>query len=466
MAATSGGGGAGGVGGEPGNLGAAGTAGATEQGLEAVPGDIHRLNRFEYAATVNDVVGVKPPELQVSEGEIYGFDNNARVLGMRDTDFDQFYSAAGTVVQAAMADAKVRPRLLPCLHDGADCVARVIDDVGLRLFRRPLSPEEHTVYAGLYTTLRGQSLSHDAALEKMLVALMSSAQFLYRMEFSSTADAEPLNGYEQAARLSYLLWSSAPDDVLLEAARLDQLSQDSQLEQQLTRLWDDARSARFVQSFAGQWLGARRVAVHTVANDVSPAWTPALAAAASDEVLQNFTQVLQQDSEFLDIFRGTSHEVDAGLAPLYGLPPAAAGSRVTISGERAGYLGSVGFLALTSFERRTSPSMRGRVVLDNLLCVHLPPAPSDEPLLEMGPPSTSLRATYDSFRSTPACAACHQLFDPHWPRARALRHHWAVSRCLHEWRGHRLAPHACPVGFTPRRFAGRRRRRRGRARRQ
>jgi hypothetical protein len=273
--------------------------------------------------------------------------------------------------------------------------------------------------------LRGQSLSHDAALEKVLVALMSSAQFLYRIEFSSAAGAEALNGYEQATRLSYLLWSSAPDDALLEAARLDQLSQDAQLEQQLTRLWDDARSARFVQSFAGQWLGARRIAVHPVASDVSPTWTPAVAAAAGDEVLQSFAQVLQQDAEFLDIFRGVSHEIDAGLAPLYGLPPAAAGSRVTVSGERAGYLGSVGFLTLTSFERRTSPSLRGRVVLDNLLCLHLPSGPVDEPLLDEGPPNTSLRAAYDSIRSTPACAACHQLFDP---IGLALEHYDTIGR--------------------------------------
>jgi hypothetical protein len=394
--------------------GAAGAAGSGPLGeLQVVPGDMHRLNALEHHASVEDVLGVKVPPLAVSVGEINGFDNNGAVQLMRDSDYALFRQSARDVAAAVFADPERKAFVVPCgAQDTPEaCAEQLLAQAGLRLFRRPLRDDEHAVYTKLFSKLRTQGLTQDAALEQLLGALLSSAQFLYRMEFSSTDEPEPLDPYELASRLSYLLWSSAPDAPLLEAARLGQLSEDAQLEAQLGRLWDDGRSARFVESFAGQWLRVRNVASHVVDAARYPLWSSSIAAAATREVYESFDGLVHQDRELVDLYRGTPHDVDPVLAPLYGVP-ADAGGRVHIEGDRAGFLGSIAYLTLTSQSSRSSPMLRGRFVLTNLVCEPLPAPPAAIPSIDPGEPNLTLRQMYDRIRTDPQCGQCHRLMDP------------------------------------------------------
>ena len=410
----------------PGTSAAGGTANAGGEGnegneagaaaeLAAVPSDLHRLNSVEYQATVGDVLGSSVPlSLAANDAEANGFDNIGAVLGMSEEQYSRYLEAAELVAGDVFAAEATRTLVVTCdQQDDAACIQSVIAETGLRLFRRPLFEQESPIYEQVYAAARERGDLHEAALEQVLVALLASAQFLYRMEFPSSAPgAQPLGPYELASRLSYLLWSSAPDDELLQAAQSDALSADAEVEAQLRRLWSDHRSERFSANFGGQWLGARRLLRHQVDPSTFPEWRAELGAAAASELYEYFDAFVREDRNWLEFLTGRPHEIDGGLAALYGLAPAASGDRVLLEGERAGYLGSVGFLTLTSLDRRTQPSHRGRIILQDLLCQPLPPPPPDVPQLDAMEQPRTMRQYLESLWLEPVCAVCHRQVDP------------------------------------------------------
>jgi Protein of unknown function (DUF1592)/Protein of unknown function (DUF1588)/Protein of unknown function (DUF1595)/Protein of unknown function (DUF1585) len=287
--------------------------------------------------------------------------------------------------------------------------------VGLHLFRRPVLEQEVATYQKVYAAARTRGETHEGALQQVLVALLASAQFLYRMERpSDLPGAQPVSPFELASRLSYFLWSSAPDDRLLDAAANATLSKDDVLTAQLARMWDDPKSSRFVENFAGQWLGARRIPLHPVAPEIFPEWTPEVANAAATEVAMYFDEFLREDMDFTGFFQGRAHFVNAALGKLYGVEVTGEGTqRLTFgAGERAGYVGLVGFLALTSNDRRTSVPRRGNTIIWNLLCTSLPPTPDIVPKLEATPSSRTVRQYFEHVSEDKHCSLCHDVIDP------------------------------------------------------
>jgi Protein of unknown function (DUF1592)/Protein of unknown function (DUF1588)/Protein of unknown function (DUF1585) len=257
-------------------------------------------------------------------------------------------------------------------------------------------------------------------LELTFVALLSSAEFLYRIEFDadpgSTA-AHPLSGFELASRLSYFLWSSAPDDALLAAAADASLLQSGTLTAQVDRMLDDPKSERFIASFAGQWLGARQVLSHPVATGVG-AWTPELARSASNEMLFYFAEFVRSDRSWFEFLEADFNYVDDWLALHYGMPtPREPTARIEFTEDkRAGFFGLAGFLALSSFDRRTSPSLRGRWVVSNFLCATPPSPPPDVRKLEddgVDLSTLDVRQLLERHSADAGCAGCHALFDPY-----------------------------------------------------
>lgn len=390
-----------------------GPAQATE--LRAVPGAIRRLNAAEYKATVTDLLGVAPGSRLPPDGEIGGFDNMAEAQPVPEESVALYLDAAEQLAADVFASAELKARLGSCAMPDSACVTSFVNDVGLRLFRRPLLGAELLPYGQVYVDARSRGETHDGALQQVLVALLTSAQFVFRMEFpSGTPGTEPIGQYELASRLSYLLWSSAPDDALLQAAKSAALTDDAELEAQVARMWDDAKSRRFVENFSGQWLGARRVLAHAVAADVFPEWTPALANSAAQEMYRYFDEFLRNDLDFGDFYTNQTHFVDAPLAKLYGLDLTEPGTqRVTLEGERRGFVGLVGVLSISSLDRRTSPMMRGRFVLENLLCEALPTPPPNVPKLDQTPnDNLTTREYFESLHGIAECGTCHALVDP------------------------------------------------------
>jgi hypothetical protein len=183
---------------------------------------------------------------------------------------------------------------------------------------------------------------------------------------------------------------------------------------------DDPKSERFVASFAGQWLGARQVLAHPTLPRLYD-WTPAVARAAGQEMLLYFADFLRSDRSWLEFPVADFNYADGNLAKFYGIPTALRDSGPLERFEfhddqRAGFLGLAGFMAISSFDRRTSPSKRGDWIARNLLCAELPHAPPNVPPLDGEAADTSslnVRERLERHRADPGCATCHALFDPY-----------------------------------------------------
>lgn len=387
---------------------------------------IHRLNGNEYNATVGDVLSttLQPATGSWIDGQTHGFDNIADVQQVDQDQYQRYFDAAGTLADDVFSKPELAGKLVTCTTADDACVSSVVNKLGLRLFRRPLLAEEVTIYKKVYTAATQQGENHDGSLKQVLRALLASSAFLYRMEFDpnpNTSEKHPLSAYELATRLSYFFWSSAPDDALLSAAADQSILQDSAITAAVDRLIaDPERGQRFVRNFYGQWLGAQRVASHAVAPDVYKTWTPQLGAALADEMYAYFADFLQKDRSWLSFLTEDINFVTPELAKLYGMPaPAGAGMQQVqfTTDKRRGFLGLGGFLAQSSLDRRTSPTLRGRWIMVKLLCTEPPAPPKDVPDIVVAAGTTDLskgnvRAVLEQHRKNPTCANCHRLFDP------------------------------------------------------
>jgi Protein of unknown function (DUF1592)/Protein of unknown function (DUF1588)/Protein of unknown function (DUF1595)/Protein of unknown function (DUF1587)/Protein of unknown function (DUF1585) len=429
-----------GAGGAQGNSGASASGGtATSGGQSSIdpgkattdpvdPGrvDMHRLSSTEYNATVTDVLGTtyQPADGNWRGGELGGFDNMASVLGVDADQYQRYFEAAEKLLDEAFASDALRAKVMPCVTADDACLGQILDTTGTRIFRRPLTTEELATYEKVYDASQALGDDHTTSVKTVVRALLSSAEFLYRIELDERPDdattKHPLNAFELASRLSYFLWSSAPDDQLLAAASDSSLLEDAVLGQAVDYMLRDAKSNRFTASFAGQWLGARRVVPHPAAPDVYPSWNPELADAAAQEMYLYFDEFLRSGRTWLDFMKADINFVTPALAEAYGMPvPAGATPTSLVRVEnvedgRRGFAGLIGFLAMSSPDRRSAPTLRGKWLLLNLMCTTPPEPPPGVPLLEQKGDTSQLnvRQVLEEHRANPACAACHSLFDP------------------------------------------------------
>jgi len=414
------------VGSGPGGTTGPGGTGGPGAGPNAVPtnpgrGEMHRLNSTEYNNSIADVLGstLRPANANWRGGEIEGFDNVASVLGVDATQYSLYLDAAEALANDVFASATLKTKFLTCAAtDDAACISDIVSKAGLRIFRRPLRPAEVTTYSNVYKQARTAGVDHEAAAKTVIWALLSSAEFLYRIELPKGTGKRPLDGFEMASRLSYFLWSSAPDDALLDAAAKNTLGKDAEVQATVDHMLTDPKSARFIESFAGQWLGARKVAGHAVAPDRFPQWKPEVANAAMNEMYLYFQEFLQQDVPWTQFLKADVNYVNAALAPIYGMQGVTGTTLVrtqNTTDKRYGFMGLAGFLTLSSMDRRTSPTLRGKWVLGNMLCQEAPPPPPNVPKLEVAGKDLdngNVRDILEAHRVNPTCAGCHGIFDP------------------------------------------------------
>jgi hypothetical protein len=399
---------------------------------------MHRLNATEYNNTVADVLGttLQPANSSWRGGELAGFDNIAAVLGVDEAQYQRYFDAAQALATEVMASDELRARFVSCELTNPGCVMSSIERAGLRLIRRPLDPDERETYQHVYDLARESGDDEPGAFALVLQAMLSSAEFLFRIELdpdpASTA-AHPLRPFELASRLSYFLWSSAPDDALLDAASNASLMESNVLSATIDRLLADPKSERFVANFAGQWLGARQV----LSQPVFFHWSKDTAQSASQEILLYFSDFLRSGRSWFEFPTADINFVDGPLAYHYGMntdqiSEVGVFERVEYHGDkRAGYIGLAGFLTVTSIDRRTSPSRRGRWIADNLLCRAPPPPPPNVPMLDDeqagadgGSATLDIRMRLKMHQQNPSCAGCHALFDPY---GLALEHYDALG---------------------------------------
>ena len=345
-------------------------------------------------------------------------------------------SAAGVVVAepAALSDADAGPG---AATDEDRCAADILTALGRRAYRRPLADGDLDTLLAFYRQGRAEG-GFEAGIRKAIERLLVAPEFLFRIERDAPGvppgTAHRLNDLELASRLSLFLWSDIPDEPLLAAAEAGRLSEPGALGRQVDRMLADPRARALVDNFAGQWLQLGRVRGVIPDADVFYEFDENLRADMERETTLFLESQLLGDRGVMELFDADYTFVNERLARHYGLDGVYGERfrRVPVGGDRAGLLGHASLLTVTAYPTRTSPVLRGKWLLDNVL--GMPPAepPADVPALEenhgAAAPRT-MRERMERHRANPACAACHRMMDP---PGFALEHFDALGR----WRSH------------------------------
>ena len=300
------------------------------------------------------------------------------------------------------------------------CAREILSTIARRAYRRPVDEDDVARLLIFYD--RGHAAgSFDSGIEMALRRLLVSPEFLFRVERDpqgvAAGESYRISDLELASRLSFFLWSSIPDDELLDVAERRELSVPAVFEAQVQRMLADPRSEALVGNFAGQWLTLRNAAAVQPDEDAFPDFGEGLRRAFRRETELLFGSVLREDRSTLDLLAADYTFVNERLARHYGIPNVRGSHfrRVALDDEaRGGLLGHGSILTVTSYANRTSPVNRGKWVLENILGTPPPPPPPDVPDLETaeGGQALSMREAMEQHRANPVCASCHRLMDP------------------------------------------------------
>jgi hypothetical protein len=378
---------------------------------------LRRLTRSEYASSVQALVGVAVSVDSLPADERVGaFPSN--LAPVATLDVEDYADAASTVAASAVAN-------LSALTAGCDratlgdsaCADRFIATMGARAHRRPIDATEAAAYKSLFTAQANGDFAN--GIRVLLEAMLSSPYFLYLFESraagATSPDPAPLDAYTRAARLSYLLWGSTPDDTLLAAAKAGSLDQPAAVRAQAERMLADPRARDAVATFHLDWLGIDQVDQITKDPMLFPQFTPAVAGAMQDEAARFATYVLFDGDRKVDTLLTAPFSFPpTPLLDLYGIRTAPSnGMPVSLDAtQRAGILTQLGFLAVHSHENQSSPVQRGKAIREFLLCDPPPPPPPNVNAVAPDPqPGLSTRERFAEHDKDPACAACHSLID-------------------------------------------------------
>ena len=323
-------------------------------------------------------------------------------------------------------DSPSRERIFTCLPpDGASaaepCAREILSTLARRAYRRSVTAADLDLLLPFYEEGRADG-GFDRGIQRALERLLVSPEFLYRIE-RDPEGVDPGAPYrvgdlELASRLSFFLWSSIPDDELLDHAIDGTLSDPTVLEAQVQRMLADGRSRALVDNFAEQWLYLRDVEAKEPDPGFFPGFDENLRQAFQRETELFIDSVLREDSSVSNLLTADYTFLNERLAKHYGVPHVYGSHfrRVSLDGTaRRGLLGQGGILTLTSYATRTSPVLRGKWILENLLASPPPPPPPDIPALAERTDdgaALSMRAAMERHRANPACASCHAQMDP------------------------------------------------------
>ena len=314
-----------------------------------------------------------------------------------------------------------RKRILICdPASGPLCVEKIVTNLAHHAYRRPVTKAEVAGLMKFVTLAKSQGQSTGQGIQLALEAMLVSPEFLFRMERDpNPTDPERthrLSDTELATRLSYFLWSSMPDDELLALAEANKLHEPAVLDAQVTRMMTDPKAAAFADNFAGQWLEVRNLDSLTPDPQKFPAWTPELKEEFRTETRMFFQYVLSENRPLTDFIDARYTFLNEHLAKYYGVPGVKGPDfrKVDLdTDQRGGVLTQGSVLAVSSYPNRTSPTIRGKYILNNLLGTPPPPPPPDVPALDVSKVGSdvSLRKQLEAHRANPVCASCHSKMD-------------------------------------------------------
>jgi hypothetical protein len=322
-------------------------------------------------------------------------------------------------------DTPSRRRIFACRPSTSvaeePCARRILTALARRAYRRPVSDEDVAPLLTFYRAGRRDG-TFETGVQLALRRLLASPAFVFRVEDDPFDSAQgkpgiyPVNDVQLASRLSFFLWSSMPDDTLLDLAAANRLHTPAVLEAQVRRMLADPRADALVENFAGQWLHIRNLQNIAPNTDEFPDFDNDLRDAFRQETQLFFRSVMREDRNVLDLMTADYTFVNERLAKHYGVPGVYGSQfrRVTLADDsRRGLLGKGSILLVTSHADRTAPTLRGKWILENLLGTPPPAPPANVPPFEQtaGPKPRTIRERMEIHRANPSCASCHRSMD-------------------------------------------------------
>jgi mono/diheme cytochrome c family protein len=395
---------------------------------------IRRLNKREYGNTLHDIFGVDPAIARELPDEVVGagYTNTLspllieKYLSIANNVLDKSFSPPGSKPTA------VQRRLLGESPDkGVDptvAARKVARSLARLAFRRPASDAEVDVLMRVFSLARQNGKPYPEALRLMVKATLVSPQFLFITPVKANSSGNktvsqemvPLDDYQLASRLSYLLWATMPDSELSALADSGKLQNTGVLAAQARRLLKDPRSRALFDGFGAQWLGLDKLEGKMFDTEKFPQMTGKMRLAMYDEARLFFQEVLRNNLKLTTLIDSNSTYLNESLATIYGMEGTVRGEQmrrvILTNSNRGGILTMPGILANSSFPNRTSPVNRGVWVLEQVLGEHVPPPPPNVPPLEKQDKlviaNMTLRQRTELHRSNAVCASCHKVLDP------------------------------------------------------
>jgi hypothetical protein len=333
---------------------------------------------------------------------------------------------AGPYKATGPGDTPSRRKIFSCQPEAATeevaCARQILSKLARQAYRRPVNDNDLEPLLSFYQAGRNAGGTFDEGIERSLRLILSDPQFIFRFERDPGPSAQGsvyrVSDLELASRLSYFLWSSLPDEELISLASQGKLNDPAILEKQVRRMLADPRSESLVANFASQWLFLRNMKNTFPDPQEFPDFDDNLRQALQKETELFVGSIFKEDRNVLDLLNANYTFVNERVARHYGIPNVY-GSRfrkVTLTdANRRGLLGQGSILAVTSHTTRTSPVVRGKWILSNLLGTPPPPPPPDVPALKEnsdGSAPRTVRERMQEHRANPTCASCHNIMDP------------------------------------------------------
>ncbi len=411
---------------------------------------IRRLSHNEYQYSIKQLTGVDfdaKSKFPADGSGGAGFDNFPSTLFLTPLKMERYYDAADEILDNAYASPELWKQLVPDTYReslfrkfynwamrflkgpeyGVERPVKAAEEIIMpfasNAFRRFLEPKERDSYISLFREVYlGTSSGNrfDLALLETFKAILISPNFLYRFEEEQPVNHPyALSAFELASRLSFFLWSSLPDKELYEVAYREDLHDPEILEAQVKRMLKDPKARRLSESISTQWFGITKLKEGSpVDPDRFPEFTPELREAMYQELVEYFHHVMTDSGNFLDLLDSDYTFLNETLANHYGISDVKGEElrKVNLSDRnRGGILGMGSVLTATSLPLRTSPVLRGKWVLEEILGTPAPPPPPDAGELseeEAGAEDASIKDLLVLHRSKPECQSCHQKMDP------------------------------------------------------
>lgn len=405
-------------------------------------GIVRRLTRFEYNRTVRDLLGVEldtagavgMPDDTVGEA----LDNLASALTVSDSLMEKYFAAADLILENLYTTApkkghKPKPGTPPTPFEkvvfaasgGAvaprNAAKQVVEKLARQAYRRPVEPREVERLLGLFDKAVAKGAAFEDALKPVFKAILVSPNFLLRIERDRAKDPDTayrVSDHELAVRLSFFLWSSMPDNELTAVADRGELSRPNVFEKQVRRMLASPKAKAITDSFAEQWLLLRKLPEARPSVEFFPTFTQQLRRAMHDESALFFDGLRTEDRSVLELLDADYTFVNAELAIHYGIVGVTGPQmrKVKLTDPvRGGLLGMGAMLAVTSHTNRTSPTLRGKYVLDVILGTPPPPPPANVSQIDeakKGKEAKTFRDLLTMHATQPTCASCHVKIDP------------------------------------------------------